>query len=81
MAIGSGINDLPEEILNSIFDLAADENIIFDKELPTVFSTSSWFWSILGEKWMLRTPQESLNLRQRRSYATKKVCLSLFTFQ
>jgi hypothetical protein len=70
------VNDLPEEILESIFDLAADESIILDKELPTSFSTSSWYWSAA---WLrLRTPQESLELCGSRSYATKKVCLVPF---
>jgi hypothetical protein len=72
------INDLPEEILDSIFDLAADESIILDKELPTAFSTSSWFWLDREEIWGLRTRQESLDLCQSRSYATKKVCLVPF---
>jgi hypothetical protein len=71
------INDLPEEILESIFDLAADESIILDKELPTSFSTSSWWYDPDGAL-RLRTPQESLELCGSRSYATKKVCLVPF---
>jgi hypothetical protein len=67
------ISDLPEEILASIFGLAGDEDIIFDKELPNAFSTTS-----LVRQTMLHAQLQSLNLCQRRSYATKKVCLGPF---
>jgi hypothetical protein len=69
------LNDLPHEILISIFELAADEDIIFDKELPTAFSAYSRYLGGRTCQWTLITPQESLNLRQRRSYITKKVRL------
>jgi hypothetical protein len=72
------INDLPEEILDSIFHFAADDNVIFDKKLPTAFSKSSWFRVDPHERWLLRTPQESLHLRQKRSRATEKVRLGSF---
>lgn len=64
--------DLPAELWNSIFNLASDEGAIFDHSLPTVMAESIWFLSLFKE-WQLRTPQESLNLIQRRSYSTKKV--------
>ena len=63
--------DLPSEIWTQIFDLAADEDLIFQYGLPTSMAESAWFKSVVGE-WALRTPQEALNLIQRRSYATKK---------
>jgi hypothetical protein len=69
------INDLPEEILELIFDLAADESIILDKECPTAFSTSSWFWLNHEEKWVLQTWQ---GLCQSRSYAQRKSVWLLF---
>lgn len=64
--------DLPDEIWTHIFDLAADEDLIFQYGLPTSMAESAWFRSIITQ-WTLRTPQEALNLIQRRSYATKKV--------
>jgi hypothetical protein len=66
--------DLPAEIWTHIFDLAADEDVIFQYALPTSMAESAWFKTFLGE-WTLRSPQEALNLIQRRSYATKKVRL------
>jgi hypothetical protein len=62
--------DLPSELWNAIFDIAADEDVIFDYSLPTVMAESTWFNS---ENWQLRTPQGSLHFVQRRSNATKKV--------
>jgi hypothetical protein len=63
---------LPAEIWTHIFDLAADEDVIFQYALPTSMAESAWFKNFFGE-WGLRSPQEALNLIQRRSYATKKV--------
>lgn len=70
--------ELPSEILNTIFDLAADEHVIFDPRLPNSMAESTWF-TPLPDQWQLRTPQDSLNLIQRRSYATKKVCGQIVT--
>ena len=67
--------DLPAEILTQIFDLAADEDVIFQYGLPTVMAESAWFKSY-AKKWTLRSPGDALNLIQRRSYATKKVSSS-----
>ena len=66
-------SDLPAELWTHIFDLAADEDVIFQYALPTAMAESAWFRTVFGE-WALRSPQEALNLIQRRSYATKKVC-------
>ncbi|TRM59551.1 hypothetical protein BD626DRAFT_572510 [Schizophyllum amplum] len=62
---------LPSEIWNRIFDLASDEDVIFQYGLPTVMAESAWFKNAFGE-WTLRSPQEAINLVQRRSYSTKK---------
>jgi hypothetical protein len=70
--------DLPAELWNAIFDIAADEDIIFDHNLPTVMVESTWFNSLPQLQWQLRTPQDSLHLVQKRSYATKKVRSSLY---
>ncbi|KAF7971329.1 hypothetical protein HWV62_21420 [Athelia sp. TMB] len=67
--------ELPSEILNTIFDLAADEHVIFDPSLPNSMAESTWF-TPLPDQWQLRTPQDSVNLIQRRSYATKKAIIS-----
>lgn len=71
--------DLPDEVWRQIFDLAADEDIIFQYGLPTVMAESAWFENVFGA-WTLRSPQEALNLIQRRSYATKKVCTGSFVY-
>lgn len=72
--------DLPAELWTRIFDLAADEDIILKYGLPTIMAECAWFKNVFGE-WTLRSPQEALNLVQRRSYATKKVRLCvLVTF-
>jgi hypothetical protein len=63
--------DLPAELWNAIFDLAADEDVIFDHRLQTVMSES--YWAKSSAEWQLRTSQDSLDLVQTRSYATKKV--------
>lgn len=66
--------ELPDEILTQIFDLAADEDVIFQYGLPTVMAETAWFQNALDE-WALRSPQEAVNIIQRRSYATKKVSI------
>jgi hypothetical protein len=66
--------DLPAELWTHVFDLAADEDVIFQYALPSVMAESAWFKNVFG-KWMLRSPQDALDLIQRRSYATKKVVL------
>jgi hypothetical protein len=63
--------DLPAELWNAIFNVAADEDVIFDYNLPTVMAESTWFNT--AEQWQLRTPQDALHTIQKRSYATKKV--------
>jgi hypothetical protein len=64
--------EVPDEILTQIFDLAADEDVIFQYGLPTAMAESAWFKNAFNE-WALRSPQEAINMIQRRSYATKKV--------
>ena len=68
--------DLPAEIWIQIFYLAADEDIIIQHGLPTVLAESAWYKN--GDEWKLRSPQEAMEMLQRRSYAMKKV--SLFRF-
>ncbi|KIY48402.1 hypothetical protein FISHEDRAFT_43360 [Fistulina hepatica ATCC 64428] len=67
--------DLPAEVWKQIFDLAADEDIIFGHGVPTSMVESAWFKNVFNE-WTLRTPQEAINQIQRRSYATKKAIIS-----
>lgn len=62
----------PAEIWAQIFDLAADEDVIFQYGLPTTMAESAWYKHGV-DQWMLRSPAEALNLVQRRSYKTKKV--------
>ena len=72
MEVGPAALALPSEIWNQIFDLASDEDVIFQYGLPTVMAESAWFKNPFGE-WTLRSPQEAINLVQRRAYFTKKV--------
>ncbi|KAG6811182.1 hypothetical protein H0H92_008622 [Tricholoma furcatifolium] len=67
--------DLPAEIWAHIFDIAADEDVIFQYGLPTMMSESIWVKG-LTSKWALRRPSDSLNYIQRSSYATKKAIIS-----
>jgi hypothetical protein len=62
----------PAEIWTQIFDLAADEDVIFQYGLPTSMAESAWYKNGL-DQWLLRSPADALNLVQRRSYKTKKV--------
>ena len=68
--------DLPAEIWIQIFYLAADEDIIIQHGLPTVLAESAWYKD--GDDWKLRSPQEAMEMLQRRSYAMKKVNFSLY---
>ena len=63
---------LPPELWYQIFDLAADEDVIFYPGLQTSMAQSTWSRAVYG-KWKVRTPQDTINIIQRRSYATKKV--------
>ncbi|KAF8841127.1 hypothetical protein BDN67DRAFT_1068779 [Paxillus ammoniavirescens] len=66
---------LPPELWSHIFDLAADEDVIFYPGLQTSMAQSTWSkspWS----SWTVRTPQDTINIIQRRSYATKKSIIS-----
>ncbi|KAG1733137.1 hypothetical protein EDB19DRAFT_1731826 [Suillus lakei] len=66
---------LPPELWSHIFGLAADEDTIFYPGLPTSMTQSSWARSLVTD-WQLRTPRDSINMVQRRSYATKKSIIS-----
>ncbi|KAJ7137473.1 hypothetical protein C8R43DRAFT_612016 [Mycena crocata] len=63
--------ELSSELWTQVFDLAADEDVIFQHGLPTSMAESAWFTDFFGE-WATRFPQDALELVQRRSYATKK---------
>ncbi|KAG2741871.1 hypothetical protein P692DRAFT_201842185 [Suillus brevipes Sb2] len=63
---------LPPELWSHTFVLAADGDTIFYHGLPTSITQSSWVLTrFLG--WQLKTPRDSINIVQRRGYATKKV--------
>ncbi|KAG1733391.1 uncharacterized protein EDB91DRAFT_1149341 [Suillus paluster] len=66
---------LPPELWSHIFDLAADEDTIFYPGLPTSMTQSAWARSLLTD-WQLRTPRDTIDIVQRRSYATKKSIIS-----
>ncbi|KAJ6613510.1 hypothetical protein B0H10DRAFT_2222157 [Mycena sp. CBHHK59/15] len=66
---------LPAELWTQVFDLAADEDVIFQYGIPGVMAESAWFKNVF-EEWVLRPPQDALHLVQRRSYATKKAIVA-----
>jgi len=66
--------DLPDELWIRIFDIAADEDVIFTPWAPTNLAECAWFKNVFNE-WALRTPQEALIHLQRRSYQTKKAIM------
>jgi len=70
--------DLPAEILIQIFYLAADEDIIIQPGLPTILAESAWYKD--RDDWRLRSPQEAMEMLQRRSYAMKKVNMINISF-
>ena len=70
---------LPPELWSNIFDLAADEDVIFYPGLPTSMTQSTWSRAVFGE-WKVRTPQDTANIIQRRSYATKKASIVSYRF-
>ncbi|KAF9037787.1 hypothetical protein BDZ89DRAFT_1010859 [Hymenopellis radicata] len=61
----------PAEILSLIFVFASDEDVLFQHGLPTTMASSAWFKGMFGV-WTLRSPNEALNVLQRRSYSTKR---------
>ncbi|KXN87305.1 hypothetical protein AN958_08969, partial [Leucoagaricus sp. SymC.cos] len=67
--------DLPSEILVQIFNLAADDDLIFQYGLQTSFFVQAW-WKTFHGDWQLRSPREALNYIQKRSYFTKKAIVS-----
>lgn len=72
---------LPAEIWTQIFGLAADEDILFQPGFPTSLAESAWcrdYWKFRLDvndpsEWNLRSPEQALDILQKRSYATKKV--------
>lgn len=80
---------LPAEIWTQIFDLAADEDLLFQPGIPTSLAESAWvqdYWKsqIKDEstsKWSLRAPEQAMDILQRRSYGTKKVRVTVQTWE
>ncbi|KAJ7054352.1 hypothetical protein C8F01DRAFT_1221349 [Mycena amicta] len=62
--------DLPAELWIQVFELAADEDVIFQHALPTSMAESAWFKNDVGD-WDLRSPQDAIEELERRSYSTK----------
>lgn len=58
-----------------IFNLAADEDVIFQYGLPTMMSESIWSKNTYG-KWKLMRPSDTMSAIQWRSYSTKKAIIS-----
>lgn len=76
---------LPAEIWARIFDLAADDDILFRPGIPTTLAESAWckddrktYLTRGNPEWALRSPEQAMDVLQRRSYSTKKVISSLF---
>ncbi|KZT05927.1 uncharacterized protein LAESUDRAFT_654509 [Laetiporus sulphureus 93-53] len=69
---------LPIELLLHIFELAVENESLFDHALPTSMVESSWVKSETyhGCRWWLKSPQESLDAMQKMSYYTAKAIIA-----
>ena len=56
--------DLPAEIWAQIFNLAADDDLIFQYGLQTSFSVHAW-WKAFHGDWLLRSPMEASQLHPK----------------
>ena len=70
---------LSAEIWTRIFDLAANHDILFQPGIPTCLAESAW-WKIYlhgrgdpTSEWSLKSPEQSIELLERRGHATKQV--------
>jgi len=77
---------LPAEIWARIFDLAADDDMLFRPGIPTSLAESAWckddrktYLNRGNPEWTLRSPEQAMDFLQRRSYSTKKVIPPLFS--
>ena len=74
---------LPAEIWARIFDLAADDDILFRPGIPTSLAESAWYWKTYEDgvsEWTIRSPEVAMDILQKRSYATKKVLPNFVSF-
>lgn len=73
---------LPAEIWTRIFDLAADDDILFRPGIPTSLAESAWCQGYYigsggsAPEWKLRSPEQAMDILQKRSFATKQVVLA-----
>lgn len=67
---------VPAEILVQIFELAIDDDGLFDHTLPTFMSESCWELDRYEDNWTLVSPANALHRKQQRTYAAIKVCVS-----
>ncbi len=73
---------LPAEIWTRIFNSAADSDILFLPGIPPSLVESVWSQDHLkayfgggDPTWSLQSPEQVMDILQRRSYATKKIIL------
>ena len=63
---------LPPELWRDILDIAVQDDPILEFSLISPLVQSEWYEMVFGE-WWLRKPHEARRIRQRQSYALKKV--------
>ena len=72
------------EIWARIFNLAADHNILFQPGFSTSLAESAWWKFYLHgtSEWSLKSPEQGIELLERKGHATKQVLsyLSLFHY-
>lgn len=66
---------VPAEILVQIFELAIDDDGLFDHTLPTFMSESCWELDRYEDNWTLISPANALHRKQQRTYAAIKALL------
>lgn len=70
---------LPGEIWTQIFELATDEDVLFQPGIQTSIAESAWERDSAKAQvgfpnpWNLRSPEQAMDILLKRSYATKKV--------
>ncbi|KAI0065048.1 hypothetical protein BV25DRAFT_1822154 [Artomyces pyxidatus] len=70
-----GASDLPAEILTYIFELAVEDDALFESSHPTSLSESHWHQKAAGEAWNLMNPNDIFISKQRKNYTMSKAII------
>lgn len=63
---------LPSEIWRDILEIAVGDDPLLETTPISPLAECTWYEMVFGD-WWLRRPREALQMRQRQSYALKKV--------